>query len=106
MVCLLLVLLISGPGRAMAAETATPSECKALQAKYPQLKGKTLTNAINPHTPVDVVRHVLDETDLVLAMTVNPGFGGQGYIRAVEPKIRALRGLIDDHGGQIELVVA
>jgi ribulose-phosphate 3-epimerase len=61
--------------------------------------------AINPHTPVDVVRHVLDETDLVLAMTVNPGFGGQGYIAAVEPKIRALRELIDDHGGDIELEV-
>ncbi|CAB3764554.1 ABC transporter substrate-binding protein [Paraburkholderia solisilvae] len=50
-VCLLLVLMISVPGRASAAETATPAECKALQAKYPQLKGKTLTNAINPHTP-------------------------------------------------------
>ncbi|MGY2876083.1 ribulose-phosphate 3-epimerase [Marmoricola sp. URHA0025 HA25] len=61
--------------------------------------------AINPHTPVDAVRHVLDETDLVLAMTVNPGFGGQAYIRAVEPKIRALRELIDDHGGDIELEV-
>ncbi|MFC0399883.1 ABC transporter substrate-binding protein [Paraburkholderia rhizosphaerae] len=47
-VCLL-VLLMSG--RAMAAGTATPAECNALQAKYPQLKGKTLTNAINPHTP-------------------------------------------------------
>lgn len=61
--------------------------------------------AINPHTPVDAVRHVLDETDLVLAMTVNPGFGGQGYIPAVEPKIRALRELIDAHGGGIELEV-
>jgi ribulose-phosphate 3-epimerase len=61
--------------------------------------------AINPHTPVDVVRHVLDETDLVLAMTVNPGFGGQGYISAVEPKILALRELIDRHGGDIELEV-
>jgi polar amino acid transport system substrate-binding protein len=47
-VCLL-VLLMSG--RAMAAGAPSPAECKALQAKYPQLKGKTLTNAINPHTP-------------------------------------------------------
>lgn len=61
--------------------------------------------ALNPHTPVDVVSHVLDETDLVLAMTVNPGFGGQRYISAVEPKIRALRDLINDHGGDIELEV-
>lgn len=61
--------------------------------------------ALNPHTPVDVLRHVLDETDLVLAMTVNPGFGGQAYIPAVESKVRSLRGLIDDHGGGIELEV-
>jgi len=61
--------------------------------------------ALNPHTPVDVLRHVLDETDLVLAMTVNPGFGGQAYIPAVEAKVRALRHLIDDHGGGIELEV-
>lgn len=61
--------------------------------------------ALNPHTPVDVVRHVLDETDMVLAMTVNPGFGGQAYIPAVESKVRALRRLIDEHGGNIELEV-
>jgi polar amino acid transport system substrate-binding protein len=47
----LLALLLVGTRPAMAAGTATPAECKALQAKYPQLKGKTLTNAINPHTP-------------------------------------------------------
>jgi polar amino acid transport system substrate-binding protein len=45
----LTVLAISS--HAQAAELATPAECQALQAKYPQLKGKTLTNAINPHTP-------------------------------------------------------
>jgi ribulose-phosphate 3-epimerase len=61
--------------------------------------------ALNPHTPADAVRHVLDETDLVLAMTVNPGFGGQAYIPAVEAKVRALRTLIDVHGGDIELEV-
>src|SRR6202012_537904 len=45
----LTVLAISS--HAQAAEPATPAECQALQAKYPQFKGKTLTNAINPHTP-------------------------------------------------------
>jgi polar amino acid transport system substrate-binding protein len=45
----LTVLAISS--HAQAAEPATPAECQTLQAKYPQLKGKTLTNAINPHTP-------------------------------------------------------
>jgi ribulose-phosphate 3-epimerase len=61
--------------------------------------------ALNPHTPAETVRHVLDETDLVLAMTVNPGFGGQAYLPVVEDKIRQLRGMIDEHGGGIELEV-
>ncbi|WP_028226719.1 ABC transporter substrate-binding protein [Paraburkholderia ferrariae] len=46
--CLLAIVL---PEHAHAASAAVPAECKALQAKYPQFKGKTLTNAINPHTP-------------------------------------------------------
>jgi ribulose-phosphate 3-epimerase len=61
--------------------------------------------ALNPHTPAEVVEHVLSETDLVLAMTVNPGFGGQAYIPAVEAKIARLRGMIDDSGLAIELEV-
>ncbi|MFC7220164.1 ribulose-phosphate 3-epimerase [Streptomyces polyrhachis] len=61
--------------------------------------------ALNPHTPAEVVAHVLEETDLVLAMTVNPGFGGQAYIRAVEPKIARLRRMIDDSRLAIELEV-
>lgn len=46
--------------------------------------------ALNPHTPLDVLRYVLDDLDLVLLMTVNPGFGGQSFIPAVLPKIRRL----------------
>lgn len=61
--------------------------------------------ALNPHTPASTIAHVLAETDLVLAMTVNPGFGGQSYIRAVEPKIAELRQMIDDSGLSIELEV-
>jgi ribulose-phosphate 3-epimerase len=61
--------------------------------------------SLNPHTPADVVAHVLDETDMVLAMTVNPGFGGQRYIAAVEPKVARLRRMIDDSGLPIELEV-
>jgi ribulose-phosphate 3-epimerase len=61
--------------------------------------------ALNPHTPAEVVEHVLSETDLVLAMTVNPGFGGQAYIAAVEPKVRRLRRMIEDSGLAIELEV-
>jgi ribulose-phosphate 3-epimerase len=61
--------------------------------------------SLNPHTPVDVVEHVLDETDMVLAMTVNPGFGGQKYIAAVEPKVARIRQMIDESGLPIELEV-
>lgn len=61
--------------------------------------------ALNPHTPAETVAHVLAETDLVLAMTVNPGFGGQPYIPAVEPKIAQLRRMIDESGRAIELEV-
>jgi ribulose-phosphate 3-epimerase len=61
--------------------------------------------SLNPHTPADVVAHVLDETDMVLAMTVNPGFGGQKYIAAVEPKVARLRRMIDESGLPIELEV-
>lgn len=61
--------------------------------------------ALNPHTPAEVVEHVLPVADLVLAMTVNPGFGGQSYIQSVEPKIARLRRMIDDSGLPVELEV-
>jgi ribulose-phosphate 3-epimerase len=49
----------------------------------------------NPATPLDWLDHVLDRVDLVLLMSVNPGFGGQQFIEAVLPKIAAVRALID-----------
>lgn len=61
--------------------------------------------ALNPHTHAEVVEHVLTETDLVLAMTVNPGFGGQAYIPSVERKVARLRRMIDESGLPIELEV-
>ncbi len=61
--------------------------------------------ALNPSTPVDAVRHVLDLADLVLVMTVNPGFGGQDYIQTMEPKIREMAELIATSGHQIDLEV-
>ncbi len=54
--------------------------------------------ALNPATPIDTIAHVLDLVDLVLVMTVNPGFGGQTYIATMEPKIAAVRALIDGAG--------
>jgi ribulose-phosphate 3-epimerase len=61
--------------------------------------------ALNPHTPIDVVRYVLDLTDMVLIMTVNPGFGGQAYIKTMEPKIRDTAELIAESGYDVELEV-
>jgi ribulose-phosphate 3-epimerase len=54
--------------------------------------------ALNPSTPLGAVEHVLDEVDLLVLMTVNPGFGGQAYIEAVEPKIREARAMLDERG--------
>ena len=54
--------------------------------------------SLNPHTPVETLFHVLDLCDLVLLMTVNPGFGGQAFIPQVRPKIRALRAEIRRRG--------
>ena len=61
--------------------------------------------ALNPHTPVEAVEHVLTETDLVLVMTVNPGFGGQAYIASVEPKVAHLCRLTDESGLTVQLEV-
>ena len=47
--------------------------------------------SLNPHTPADVLRHVLDRLDLILVMTVNPGFGGQSFITGMLDKIATLR---------------
>jgi ribulose-phosphate 3-epimerase len=51
--------------------------------------------AMNPATPAAAVVHVLDLVDLVLVMTVNPGFGGQAYLASMEPKLAEVRRLID-----------
>jgi ribulose-phosphate 3-epimerase len=60
--------------------------------------GATAGVALNPHTSADIVPHVLDLIDMVLVMTVNPGFGGQSYIATMEPKIRQVRTMINDAG--------
>ena len=61
--------------------------------------------ALNPATPASAVEHVLDLVDLVLVMTVNPGFGGQAYIPTMEPKIREIRSMIDAAGLDIRLEI-
>jgi ribulose-phosphate 3-epimerase len=65
--------------------------------------GKKAGVALNPATPESVVEYVLDRIDLVLVMTVNPGFGGQKFIAAAVDKIRRLRRMIGDRPIQIEV---
>jgi len=61
--------------------------------------------SLNPSTPEEALRYVLDEVDQVLVMSVNPGFGGQSFIPAVLPKIRAIRAMIDRSGRDVRLAV-
>jgi ribulose-phosphate 3-epimerase len=61
--------------------------------------------SLNPHTPIDILDIVLPDLACVLLMTVNPGFGGQAFIPAVLPKVRALREEIDRRGLDVDISV-
>ena len=61
--------------------------------------------SLNPATPLSSLDHVLSDVDLVLIMSVNPGFGGQSFIPQCLDKIRALRGKLDGVGHEIVLMV-
>lgn len=61
--------------------------------------------ALNPSTPLDCLEHVLGDVEMVLLMTVNPGFGGQSYIPAVTEKVRRLRRMADERGQELEIEV-
>jgi ribulose-phosphate 3-epimerase len=67
--------------------------------------GKRAGVSLNPATPLNVLDYVLDDLDLVLLMTVNPGFGGQSFIDACLPKIHSLRAMLDRRGSEAELEV-
>ncbi|PLX75992.1 MAG: ribulose-phosphate 3-epimerase [Desulfuromonas sp.] len=67
--------------------------------------GKKAGVSINPATPVATLETILDDLDLVLVMSVNPGFGGQSFIESALPKIAALRQMIDSRGLSVELEV-
>ncbi len=60
---------------------------------------------LNPATPIDVVRHVIDKIDMILVMSVNPGFGGQAFIPEALNKLRACRALINASGRPIRLEI-
>ncbi|MFZ7103109.1 MAG: ribulose-phosphate 3-epimerase [Peptococcaceae bacterium] len=61
--------------------------------------------SLNPATPLSYLEYILDEVDLVLIMSVNPGFGGQSFIPGVLPKIRSLKKIIREKGLDIDIQV-
>lgn len=103
-------LMIDEPERYVAAFadagadvlTVHVEACRHLHRNLQQIRdlprragGRVLAGvSLNPHTPASAVAHVLELCDLVLVMSVNPGFGGQRFIDAVRPKIRELRAMV------------
>jgi ribulose-phosphate 3-epimerase len=67
--------------------------------------GKRAGVVLNPSTSEDTIRYVLETCDLVLVMSVNPGFGGQAFLPEVLPKVRAIREMIDRSGRSIDLEI-
>lgn len=67
--------------------------------------GVSAAVVLNPATPVDAVENVLDLVDLVLVMSVNPGFGGQRYLESMEPKVSRLRGLLDERALDVDVEI-
>ena len=67
--------------------------------------GKRAGVVLNPHTPESAVEYVLDDLDLILIMSVNPGFGGQHFLPAVLPKIAKVREMIERRGLSVDLEV-
>ncbi len=108
-------LMIESPGRYVEefAEagadiiTVQQEACTHLHRVVEQIKGmnKRAGVAINPATPINMLEEILPFVDLVLIMTVNPGFGGQSFIETMPRKISAMRDLIDARGLAIELEV-
>ncbi len=87
--------------------TVHQEACVHLHRTVEQIRalGKRAGVTINPATPADVLDEILPYVDLVLVMTVNPGFGGQSFISTMPAKIRALRERLDAHGSKAELEV-
>lgn len=60
---------------------------------------------LNPHTPIETIQHVLEDIDMVLFMTVNPGFGGQKFIHSVVPKVKQLSQIIKERNLSVEIEI-
>jgi ribulose-phosphate 3-epimerase len=67
--------------------------------------GKRAGVVLNPHTPEESLRYVLEDIDLILVASVNPGFGGQDFLPSVLPKIEAIRLMVDRAGLEVDVEV-
>ena len=87
--------------------TVHPEASAHLQRLVQMIKGLGVRSgvALNPASPLALIEEVLAEVDLVLLMTVNPGWGGQAFLHSVLPKIRRLRRMLDEQGLAAELEV-
>lgn len=87
--------------------TVQAEACIHLQRVLGQIRaaGALAGVALNPATPLNVLDYILDDIDLLLIMTVNPGFGGQKFLPAMTGKIRQARQLLDAAGKRVELEV-
>ncbi len=87
--------------------TVHAEACRHLDRTIQKIKEKNIIAgvALNPATPLNVLDYVLDEVDMVLIMTVNPGFGGQKLIPYTIDKVRDLKKIIDDRGLKTDIEV-
>lgn len=108
-------LMVEEPGRYIQAFKASGADqlvvhaeaCTHLDSTLQQIRdaGMKAGVALNPATPLNVLEYVLNKVDLVLLMTVNPGFGGQTYIGNCTDKIRKLRKMVTDAGLDVNIQV-
>lgn len=108
-------LMIEDPGRYISdfvdagadLITVHAEACRHLHRVVHQIKkaGVKVGVALNPATPLSVLEYVLQDVDMVLVMTVNPGFGGQSFIESMPRKIRELRSMINERGLDVDIQV-
>ena len=81
--------------------------CTHLHRNIQQIKGLQMQAgvALNPHTPVSILKDILQDIDLVCLMSVNPGFGGQSFIPHTLNKIKALRKMIDEQTLNVKIEI-
>lgn len=108
-------LMVEEPGRYIEEAAAAGADrigvhveaCRHLHRTIQQIRalGKEVCVVLNPATPLTELDYVLEDVDVVLLMTVNPGFGGQAYIPGMTRKIRELKQLITDRGLDVKIEV-